>query len=510
MDEILLHLQKFKELRVRDRTSVEQYRGTTKTTRVIGKELGVEYLLEGSFQKVGDNVKLIVQLIEAKEERHTWANDYNRNWKDIFAVQSEVAQTIAKELYAKITPEENKLTEKIPTKNPAAYDLYLKANDYAGKYWSTRNVDYYQKAVTLYNAALEVDSTFARVYSSLAVNYFNRYVVEDFFKENLLDSCLVLANIALKHDDQLDEAYYIKGAYYQVNGNADEALDNYDKVIKINPNYSMAYYNKIEILWSKGDYVKSIENLHHLLNISSPDDYPIRLMFLGNLYMSSGFFDKAKYYYQEAFATDTNKKDYLHKLFMIEFLSENFDAALKLAEKLTEKDSTYLDGIIDGLFMYIYIPGHDKEAYILAKRYVEQFKTTPDTTSEQFNSYTELIGYTFWQVGKYDEAKYYFAQKIKYYEANIKPGRNLDPAIYYALAQTYAFLGDKLKAYQYLDEFNKSSYFNLETLIDARHNPLLEGMRNEERFQKIIQNMEARYQAEHERVRKWLEEQGKL
>jgi tetratricopeptide (TPR) repeat protein len=160
--------------------------------------------------------------------------------------------------------------------------------------------------------------------------------------------------------------------------------------------------------------------------------------------------------------------------------------------------------------MYIYIPGHDKEAYILAKRYVEQFKTTPDTTSEQFNSYTELIGYTFWQVGKYDEAKYYFAQKIKYYEANIKPGRNLDPAIYYALAQTYAFLGDKLKAYQYLDEFNKSSYFNLETLIDARHNPLLEGMRNEERFQKIIQNMEARYQAEHERVRKWLEEQGKL
>jgi TolB-like protein len=89
MDAILLNLQKFKDLRVMSRTSVEQYRGTTKTTHQIGQELDVEYLLEGSFQKVGDNVKLIMQLIKAREESHAWANEYNRNWKEIFSVQSE-------------------------------------------------------------------------------------------------------------------------------------------------------------------------------------------------------------------------------------------------------------------------------------------------------------------------------------------------------------------------------------------------------------------------------------
>jgi len=115
MDAILLHLQKFSDLRVLSRTSVEQYRGTKKTTHAIGQELGVAYLLEGSFQKSGNNIRLIVQLIKAsKKEDHAWANEYDRNWTDIFSVQSEVAQTIAGELHTIITPSEKELIKKVP------------------------------------------------------------------------------------------------------------------------------------------------------------------------------------------------------------------------------------------------------------------------------------------------------------------------------------------------------------------------------------------------------------
>jgi TolB-like protein len=94
MDAITLYLSRVKGLRVMSRTSVEQYRGATKTTRVIGKELGVSYLLEGSFQKYGDNVRLIVQLINADRESHVWAGEYNNKWQEVFSLQSEVARKI--------------------------------------------------------------------------------------------------------------------------------------------------------------------------------------------------------------------------------------------------------------------------------------------------------------------------------------------------------------------------------------------------------------------------------
>jgi TolB-like protein len=129
MDDIILHLSKIEDLRVMSRTSVEQYRETDKTATVICQELDVAYLLEGSFQKHGDQVRLIVQLIRPGKEGHIWANEYNRSWKDIFSVQSEVAQNIARELHAVITPEEIQLIEKKPTTSLTAYDFYQRGRE---------------------------------------------------------------------------------------------------------------------------------------------------------------------------------------------------------------------------------------------------------------------------------------------------------------------------------------------------------------------------------------------
>ena len=121
MDAILLHLSKIENLRVITRTSVERYRNTTMTIPEIAKELNVHHVLEGSFQQHGNIANLIVQLSNAQQnEDHLWADEYNRDWSDIFAVQSEVSQAIARELKAVITPEEKQLIEKIPTSNLTA------------------------------------------------------------------------------------------------------------------------------------------------------------------------------------------------------------------------------------------------------------------------------------------------------------------------------------------------------------------------------------------------------
>ena len=507
MDAITLHLSKIKDLRVIGKTSVEQYRNPTKTTTAIGKELDVEFLLEGSFQKFGDNVKLIVQLIKTGKEGHVWANEYDRNWNDIFAVQSEVAQAVAAELYASITQEEKKLIEKKPTSSMAALDLFLKANDFLNEYEKTRELSSYQTAVNLYNAALSIDTAYAKAYTGLASAYYDRYQWETYFKENYLDSMLILIDKALDIDDQLDEAYYLKGRYYHENGHIEEALDNYDKTSKINPNHYMAYQSKGDI-YSRvlGDYVKGLGNYHKALTLVRGKEHPVLLGSLGGRYMEIGFTDKAKYYYQEAFEQDSNKSLHFRRLAWIEFSLENFEETLKLVKQGCEIDSL---SCINTELMFFNVPiGHEEEAYLFAKKKIEQYKrigTIALQTAFQ-------IGYAFWQVGQYQEAKNYFNQQIKYDEESIRLRRPISQVgnAQYDLASTYAFLGEKGKAYKYLEEFVSMYFPKLWQISYAKHNPFMKNISNEERYKKSLQDMETKYQSEHERVRKWLEEQGML
>ena len=137
MEEILSNLSRIHDLRVVSRTSVEQFRDGTRPVSEIGKKLDVDYLVEGSGQKYGNEFVLRVQLIAVHNERHLWAESYKqeiRETSDIFNLQSQVAQAIAAELQATITPEEKKLIDRISTTNLMAYDFYLRGNENLFRY----------------------------------------------------------------------------------------------------------------------------------------------------------------------------------------------------------------------------------------------------------------------------------------------------------------------------------------------------------------------------------------
>lgn len=154
------------------RTSVEPYRETSKTISEICEELGVSYLLEGSFQQYGNQARLTVQLIHSGTEGHAWASDYDREWSDILAVTSEVAQTIAGELQVIITPEEKQLIEKIPTTSFIAHDYYMRGREeWLKQTFNSNNREASERAVIFYNQALAYDSTFARAYTELGYIY---------------------------------------------------------------------------------------------------------------------------------------------------------------------------------------------------------------------------------------------------------------------------------------------------------------------------------------------------
>ena len=129
MESILNNLQKIEDLRVVSRTSVEKFRNTAKTIPEIARELNVNYVVEGSGQKIGDQILLNIQMIEAPDDKHLWGEQYSRETTDIFNLQMEVAKKIADEIQIIITPEEEERINKVPTNNLEAYDNFLKGLD---------------------------------------------------------------------------------------------------------------------------------------------------------------------------------------------------------------------------------------------------------------------------------------------------------------------------------------------------------------------------------------------
>jgi TolB-like protein/AraC-like DNA-binding protein/Tfp pilus assembly protein PilF len=504
MDAILNHLSKIKDLRVIDRTSVEQYRGTDKTSNIICKELDAKFLLEGSFQKYGDQARLGVRLIRPGKRSHIWAKEYDRNWKDILLVQSEVAQTIAKELQAVITPTEKQLMEKVPTTSLTAYDFYQRGREEQFKYWlDDNNKEAIERAENLFNKALEYDSIFAPAYTGLAWVYWNKYYYKTYLTEEFLDSALTLADIALSFDPQLSEAYVIRGNYYRRHNQNERAINEFDKAIKFNPNDWQAYYRKGWLYFSD-DYVEHIDNLQKAASLHRGTLLPQIYRDIGLGYAHTGFKEKAISYVKEALKLDDDSAQYYCFMGEIEDINGNFGKAIEFLEESYAIDSSdlWVMRLIAQGYLYLDQFEESLECY---KIYEERLKALDRPLA---GSMIFQIGYAYWANGFKKEAEYYFETGMEFQNELVRLGRY--HFTFYAFAGIYAFMGDSDKAYEYLRLINQNPRMPLYFIKNYKYNPLFDNIRDEPEFQRFLHDVEAKYQAEHKRVRKWLEENDLL
>ena len=256
VDEILDRLFKIGDLKVISRTTSMSYKNTTLSLKEIAHELKVSAILEGSVRRIDNNVRITVQLIDAETDTHLWSEIYDRDISDIFSIQSEVAQAVARELKAVIKPEEKTLIEKIPSDNLEAYDLYL-----LGEYLRTqRTPNSLWKAKAVFEKAIEADPGFVKAYTGLAHCYGNLAFYANLRPKEAYPPAFELAQQALELDSLSADAYSIKGMvdlFY--NFDFTSAERNYKRAIELAPNNSECYKLMSELYFFMGKFSDALD-----------------------------------------------------------------------------------------------------------------------------------------------------------------------------------------------------------------------------------------------------------
>jgi TolB-like protein/Tfp pilus assembly protein PilF len=263
-EDILTNLSFIRDLHVVSRTSVMQYRGTTKSIGQIARELGVAYVLEGSVRRAGTKVRVTGQLIRAATDEHVWAKAYDRDITDVFAIQAELAQAIASALQAAISPAEKSLLESKPTTNTAAYDLYLKARSAR----NTSNVESTIKAESWLVDAVQLDPSFAQAWAQLgALHAYKHFNDDDSTPERLAKAKAAIGTaVRLAPDDPV--VIEMQGDYFYY-GYRDyaHAAAQYQRLLEMRPNSPEAYGSLGLIYRRQGRWEDSVANFRKALEL---------------------------------------------------------------------------------------------------------------------------------------------------------------------------------------------------------------------------------------------------
>lgn len=265
-DALTTELAQIRALRVISRTSVMRYKGTKKPLPEIARELNVDAVVEGALVRSGERVRLTAQLIHARTDRHLWAESYERDLRDILALQSEVARAIANKIRVQVTPQEQTRLAQARSVNPEAYEAYLK-----GRYfWSQRTEEKLRKAIEYFEDAIKKDVNFAPAYSGLADSYglfgFSQYAaLPPTEAERRAEAA---ARKALELDDTLAEAHTALGAIqHRSKWNWVEAEREFRRAVELNPDYTPAYQFYALCLSSVGRQQEALAAIRRALEL---------------------------------------------------------------------------------------------------------------------------------------------------------------------------------------------------------------------------------------------------
>ena len=269
-DDILTNLSKIGDLKVISRTSVMQYKGKAPNVREIGKALGVSTILEGSVRRSGNRVRLNVQLIDATNDEHLWASDYDRELTDVFAIQTDLAQNISDALQAKLSPAEKSRIESKPTENSEAYLAFVQAHNLQD---AVEDFEKLKQSEQLYARAIELDPKFALAFARYS--QLESWIVHTFERTaERRQKARALAEQALKLQPDLPEGHLALGfSLYYGDNDFEGALKEFQIAQRGLPNEAEAYLALGAIQRRMGNWLESNANLEKASSLNPKDGF---------------------------------------------------------------------------------------------------------------------------------------------------------------------------------------------------------------------------------------------
>ena len=301
-DEILTRLAKVADLKVISRTSTQHFKSAPDNLPQIAKQLGVTNILEGSVQRANEQVRVNVQLINALNDAHLWAETYDRKLIDIFSVESEIAKMIADTLQAKLTGSEKTAIAKKPTENPAAHELYLQGRFF----WNKRSAANLRKSIDYFNQAIAQDPNYALAYAGLA----QAWMVLPAYNGGAPVECKphaeAAARKALSLDETLSDAVAVLASIKaEYDFDFPSARAEYERAIQLNPNDATArHWFSTDCLATTGDHVSELAEMQRAAELD-----PLSLVIntnLGNAYLHNNRLDEAIAQFRKAIEMDSN------------------------------------------------------------------------------------------------------------------------------------------------------------------------------------------------------------
>ena len=297
---VISELANIKALKVISRTSVMRYKNTDKLLPEIAKELNVEAIVEGSILRIGNQVRITAQLIQAAEDRHLWAKNYERNLQDILLLQREVARDIVDGVRVSLSEHEKETLNSARPLNPEAHEAYLRGLFH----WNKRSEEDLQKSIDYYEKAIEIDPEYAEAYAGLAQTY-STMVAWSFLSH---DEGNLKANFfaekALKLNDNLSSGYVALAAAMEGNWLWQDAGEAYKKAIDISPNYATAHQWYAELLSPLGRHKEAIKEMKIARELD-----PLSLIIIHNfglIYYFAREYDQAELHLRKLLELDEN------------------------------------------------------------------------------------------------------------------------------------------------------------------------------------------------------------
>ena len=428
-DEILTRLAKVADLKVISRTSTQHFKSAPENLRDIAKQLGVTNILEGSVQKAADQVRVNVQLINAMTDAHVWADTYDRKLTDIFAVESEIAKTIAETLQARLTGSEKSSIAKTPTVNPEAYELYLKGRFF----WNKRTGDDLRKAIEYFNQAVARDPNYALAYVGLSDSYLLLPNYGSTSSQEALPPARTAAKKALALDDSLAEAHASLGLLATIELDLNRALSELERAVQLKPNYATA---------------------HHWLALAD---------------MTLARFDPAIGEGKRAIELDPLSLIINADFSWLYLCARRYDEGEAQARKTLEIDPHF--------FLAHYYLGIALQLKGRLSEAIPEFQKSFDLNGDPYS--LGILGQAYARNGQNEEARKILARLTEQGNA-----RRVAP---YAMALVYLSLGDKERAIDELDRGYRDGETNY--LFVIKVDPLLDDLRGAPRFEALVQKI---------------------